>query len=69
MVIIIFYSILTSVSNSHFNNNLNDEEMTISHLVCVTKKLFYDKNITFERKKTITEKPLQNMLHIKIIPS
>ena len=69
MMIIIFYSILTSVSNSHFNNNLNDEEMTTSHLVCVTKQLFYDKNITFERKKTITEKPLQNMLHIKTIPS
>ena len=31
-------------------------------------QLFYDKNIIFERKK-ITEKPWQNMLHNKIIPS
>ena len=51
MMIIIFYSILTSVSNSHFNNNLNDEEMTISHLVCVTKQLFYDKISRLREKK------------------
>ena len=44
---IIFYSILTSVSNSNFHNNLNDEEMTASHL----SVLIHDKNI-FERKKT-----------------
>ena len=32
---------------------------------------FYDKNIMFEmkKKKTKTEKPWQNMLHDKTIPS
>ena len=34
-----------------FNNNLNDEEMIASHLMCVVKLLFYDKNIMFERIK------------------
>ena len=34
-----------------FNNNLNDEEMTTSHLMCVMKQLSYHKNIMFERKK------------------
>ena len=28
-------------------------------------QLFYDNNIVFERKKTITEKTWQNMLHGK----
>ena len=32
-------------------------------------QLFYDKNILFERKKTVTDKPWQNMLHDKTIPS
>ena len=32
-------------------------------------QLFYDKNMMFERKKTITERPWQNMLHDKAIPS
>ena len=51
MVIIIFYSSLTSVSNSRFIKNLNDEEMITSHLMCVMKQLSYDKNIMFEREK------------------
>ena len=37
--------------------------------MCVIKQLFYDKNIMLERKKTITEKPWQNMLHDKSILS
>ena len=37
-------------------NNLNDEEMATSNLMCVMKQLSYDKNIMFERKKTATEK-------------
>ena len=51
MVITIFYSILRSVLNSHFHNNLNDEELITFHLMCVMKQLFYDKNIMFEKKK------------------
>ena len=39
------------------------------HSLRVTKQLFYDKNIMIERKKTITEKPWQNMLHNKTIRS
>ena len=56
MVIILFCSILTSVSNSHFNSNLNDEEMVTYHLIYE-----HDKNIIklFERKannrKTLTK--------------
>ena len=46
-----------------FSNNLNDEEIITSHLMCVMKQLSYDKNIMFQRKKTKTEKPWQNMLH------
>ena len=61
MVKIIFYSILTC------NNNLNDEEMMTSHLMCVMTQLFYDKNM-FERKKQ-QKKPWQSMLHNKTIPS
>ena len=34
---------------SGFNNNLNDEEMITSHLLCVMKQLFYDKNKTTEK--------------------
>ena len=47
MVIIIFYSILTSVSQIHtFNNNLNDGEMITTHLMCtVNDNDIYDKNI------------------------
>ena len=30
---------------------------------------FYDKNIMFDRKNAITEKPCQSMLHDKAIPS
>ena len=30
-----------------FSNNLNDKEMITSHLICVIKLLFYDKNIMF----------------------
>ena len=63
MLIIIFYSTLISVSNSKFQQYLNDEKMITSHLMCVTKQLSYDKNIMFERKKTATEKLWQNMLH------
>ena len=37
--------------------------MIISHLMCVMKQLFYDENIMLERKKTVTEKPWQNMFH------
>ena len=58
-----FHVVYVSVSNSHFSSNLNDEEMITSHLMCVMKQLSYDKNIMFERKKTATEKPWQNMLH------
>ena len=36
--IIIFYSILTSISNHTFNNNLNDEEMITSHFMCSMKQ-------------------------------
>ena len=32
-------------------------------------RLFYDKNIKFERKKAVPDKPWQNMLHDKTIPS
>ena len=56
-VITIFYSILTSVSNSHFINNLNDEEMTTSHLMCT----FYDKNM-LERKKTFHHSKIKGTL-------
>ena len=41
-----------------FNNNLNDEEMITSHLMCVIKQLFYDKNIMFEREKNNNRKTL-----------
>ena len=55
MIIVFSYSTWASVSNSHFNINLNDEEMIISHLMgeLLIKQLFYDKNIIklFERKK------------------
>ena len=37
-----------------FNNNLNDEEVITSHLMCVMKQFSYDKNM-FERKKFVTE--------------
>ena len=40
-----------------FNNNLNDEEMVTSHLMCAIKQLFYDKNVMFERnnRKALTK--------------
>ena len=50
------------IADTSFNNP-NDEEMITSHLICVVKQLSYDKNITFEREKTATEKPWRNMLH------
>ena len=56
MVTKYFFSVLTSASNSHFNTNLNDEEMITSHLMCVTKQFFYDKNV-FERKNNNRKKP------------
>ena len=37
--------------NHTFNNNLKDEEMITSHLDCVIKRPFYDKNIVGEKKK------------------
>ena len=42
--------------------------MITSHLMCVIKQLFYDKNVL--REKTITEKNLglENMLHNKTMP-
>ena len=46
-----------------FSNNLNDEEMIIFHLILAMNKLFYDKKIMFEKKKTTAEKPWQDMLH------
>ena len=40
-----------------FNNNLNDEEMITSHLMCAIEQLFYDKNVMFERnnRKALTK--------------
>ena len=63
MVIVLFYSIMTSVSNSHFQQYLNNEEMITSYLMC---ELHYK---TVWQKKTIAEKLLQNMLHDKTISS
>ena len=47
MVIIIFYSILRYVSNSHITNS-----HITTHLLRTAKQAFNDKNIMFERKKT-----------------
>ena len=47
MVIILFCFTLTFMSNSHFNNNPNNEEMMFHLMRCVNyiiKQLFYDKN-------------------------
>ena len=63
MVIVLFYSIMTSVSNSHFQQYLNNEEMITSYLMC---ELRYK---TVWEKKTIVEKLWQNMLHDKTISS
>ena len=35
--------------------------MITSHLMCVVKQLFYDKNIMFERKNNSNEKPWQDV--------
>ena len=64
MVIIIFYSILTSViicNQIHtFNNSLKDEEMITSHLMCAINSLCHN---LFMIK--IADKPWQIILHAK----
>ena len=44
-----------SVSNSHFQQQFNDEEVITTYLMCVIKQLFHDENM-FERKKQLQEK-------------
>ena len=39
-----------------FSNNLNDEKMKTSYLICVMKQPFCDKNIISERKKNSSRK-------------
>ena len=51
---VIFHSILTSVSNSHFQ-----------HLMCVMKQLFYDKNIMSVRIKNSKGKDFLSEYFIK----
>ena len=48
-----------------FSNNLNDEEIITSHLMCVMKQLSYDKNIMFQKKKQ-QQKNLGEICYIKI---
>ena len=50
MVNEILYSILTSVSNSHFLQYLNDEEMIKSHVMCVLQ------NDKIKQKKTLVKR-------------
>ena len=47
-----FYSIWHLYQIHTFNNNLNNEEMITSHLICVIKQLFYGKNIVWEKKNS-----------------
>ena len=59
---LLFCNIFISVSNSHFKNNLNDEEMSISRLMwCVN----YIINKNCLRDKTITEKYLAKIVSAK----
>ena len=53
----IYFSILTSVSNSLFQHYPNDEEIITSRLMCLIKQLFFKKNLGLD------------MLHNKTIPS
>ena len=54
MVVVYSYSTLTSVTNSYLNNNLNDEEMITSYLMC---ELHYKKtSLWLKHHKTVWEK-------------